>query len=336
VKPKTIVSVLESAPAANDVALTRALSLAQWYESDLHVLDVRPSSRVEDSGRDAIRNGLVERITVAAHASGARGVNITPSVLSGSPVRAIADYTGRVAADLVVVGKQARRRNGYWSAGSFAAALGRAVKAPTIAIPSERARPAESGTPFRNILSAVDFSEVSFRALSEALALAQQSGGHLTLLHVVEGFPSETVYSGSRAFRLMHDFRARVARVNRELQSLIPSDAYNWSEIEVATVSGEAHEAILGAASERRTDLIVLGLPRRPRLEQFVAGSTVHRVLRRATSPVLLVPGPATASLFRPADEHDGQLARYPSALGLRAVETAGATKGTAENVRAG
>ena len=217
-------------------------------------------------------------------------------------------------ADLVVVGKKARRSSGYWSAGSFAAALGKAVKSPTIAIPSGLAQPAESGTPFRNILSAIDFSEVSFRALSEALALAQQSGGHLRLLHVLDGFPYETVYSGSRAFRLMHDFRARVARVNRELQSLIPPDALNWSEIEVATVSGEAHEAILAAASERRTDLIVLGLPRRPRLEQFVAGSTVHRVLRRATSPVLLVPGPSTASLFRPADEHDGQFARYPSA----------------------
>jgi nucleotide-binding universal stress UspA family protein len=328
VKPKTIVSVLEPSSAANDVALTRALSLAQWYESDLHVLDVRPSSRVEDSGRDAIRNELVERISLAAQASGAGGVNITPSVLSGNPVRAIADYTGRVAADLVVVGKKARRSNGYWSAGSFAAALGKAVNAPTIAIPSEGAQPAESGSPFLNILGAIDFSEVSFRALSEALVLAQQSGGHLRLLHVLDGFPYETVYSGSRVFRLMDDFRARVARINRKLQALIPSDAFNWSEIEVATVSGEAHEAILAAASERRTDLIVLGLPRRPRLEQFVSGSTVHRVLRRATSPVLLVPGPSAPSLFRPADEHAGLFARYSSAFGLRAGE--GATEGRA------
>jgi len=44
VKPKIIVSVLESSSAADDVALTRGVSLAQWYESDLHVLDVRPST----------------------------------------------------------------------------------------------------------------------------------------------------------------------------------------------------------------------------------------------------------------------------------------------------
>jgi nucleotide-binding universal stress UspA family protein len=327
VKPRTIVSVLESRVAENDVALTRALSLARWYQSDLHVLDVRPRSRVDGSGVDAIRNELAERITLAARASGADGVDITSSVLSGSPVAAIADYTGRVGADLVVVAKRSRRGDGYWSSGSFASALGKAVKAPTIAIPPEGAPPAESGAPFRNILAAIDFSEVSFRALSEALGLARQSGGHLRLLHVLDAFPKETVYSGARAFRLMRDFDARIARINRDLRSLIPSDAFNWSEIDVATVSGKAHDAILAAASEGPTDLIVLGLPRGPRLEHPASGSTVRRVLRRATSPVLLVPGPPTASLFRAADEHEGPFARYPGALGLRVVETAGAAE---------
>lgn len=90
---------------------------------------------------------------------------------------------------------------------------------------------------------------------------------------------------------------------------MIPPDALNWSEIDVKTVSGLAHQAIVAAASERRADLVVVGLPRRSRMEEFVAGSTVHRVLRRTTSPVLLVPGPPTASLVRPANEHEDQFA---------------------------
>jgi len=205
------------------------------------------------------------------------------------------------------------------------------VSISTIAFPSDAAEPAEASTPFRNMLTAIDFSEASFLALTEALALAEQSGGHLTLLHVLDGFPYESVYSGSRAFRLMRDSRAHVARVNRELQSLIPPAALNWSEIEVATVYGEAPRAILAAASERRTELIVLGLPRRPRLEQFLAGSTAHKVLRRTTSPVLLVPGPSTVSMFRPVAEHAGQFTRYPSAFGLGAVGgTVRATEGRA------
>ena len=295
-KPKTIVSVLDSLSAEKDVALRRALSLAHWYASDLHVVHVGSSNKVGESGGDAIRDDLVKRITRVVEGAGAAGVDVIPAVLSGSPVRAIADYTDRVSADLVVVGKKARRGSGYWSAGSFATAVGKAVKSPTIAIasghPGRQTRAPSSGISS----CAIDFSEASLRALSEALVLAQQSGGHLRLLHVLDGFPYETVYSGSRAFRLMHDFRARVARVNRELQSLIPPDALNWAEIDVATVSGLAHEAIVSAASARRADLIVLGLPRRSRVEEVVAGSTVHRVLRRTTSPVLLVPGPTAES----------------------------------------
>jgi nucleotide-binding universal stress UspA family protein len=311
VRPRTIVSVLESSSPAKDVALRSALSLAQRYESDLHVIHVRPSTRSRDTGAEGTRDDLAKRITPVAEASGAAAVNIVPVVVSGSAIPAVADYAGRVSADLVVVGKKARRGSGHWSTGSFAAALGKAVTSPTIAIPSGRAQPADSGPLFRNILVAIDFSEVSRRALADALALAQQSGARLRLLHVLDGFPDETVYSGSRAFRLMHEFHARVARVNRELRSLIPRHASNGSEIEVATASGEAHEAIL-AASGRRIDLIVLGLPRRAGLEEFVAGSTVRRVLRRAKSPVLLVPGPSTASL-RPADEYDDRFATHPS-----------------------
>jgi nucleotide-binding universal stress UspA family protein len=308
VKPKTIVSVLEASSAANDAPLARALSLAKYYASDLHVVDVRPASRAGDDG-DATRNTLLEQATVVAHASGAGGVRITPSVLSGTPIGAIAEYSSRVAANLVVVGRQARRRNGYWSAGSFAAALGKEVKAPTIAVPSGAVQPARPGAPFRNILSAIDFSDASFRALSESLSLARQNGAHLRLLHVLEGFPYETVYSGSRALRLIEDLRTRVGQVNRKLLSLIPLEAFNWSDIEVATVSGQAHRAIVSAAAERRTDLIVLGLPLRSRLEQLVAGSTVHRVLRRATAPVLLVPAFSTAGISRSAATREGAAA---------------------------
>jgi nucleotide-binding universal stress UspA family protein len=225
VKPKTIVSVLDSLSLAKDAALTRALSLAQWYESTVHVVHVGPSSRSGDSRTDAIRDELVRRITRVAEGSGTGAVNVIPTVLSASPVRAIAEYTDRVSADLIVVGKKARRASGYWSVGSFAAAVGKAVKSPTIAVPSGNSLPTGSDAIFRNILAPIDFSEVSLRALSEALLLAQRSGGRLLLLHVLDGFPYEAVYSGSRAFRLMHDFRAAVARVNRELRSLIPRDA---------------------------------------------------------------------------------------------------------------
>jgi nucleotide-binding universal stress UspA family protein len=316
-RPGTIVCVLESF-SADDVVLTKALSLADWYGSDLHVVHVGPSSEATESGE----GDLVERIAAGAGSLPAPDVHIRSAVLSGGGVGAIAGYANRVGAGLIVLGKTAPRGQGYRSAGSFVAALGKRVTAPTIVIPGGPVSPALAAPVFRNVLCAIDFSEVSLRALTAALRLAQESGGRLTLLHVLDGFPYETVYSGSRAFRLLQKWRTHVEEVNRELIALIPPDASNWTEIDVASVPGEVDEAIVTAAAERRSDLIVLGLPRRPRWEDLVSGSTVHRVLRRTTPPVLLVPGRSTASLFRPTHQRDVPFVwgRSPSAARGRAA----------------
>ena len=287
-KPKAIVSVLDSSTGAKDAVLTSAVSLARWYDADLHV------------------------------------------VHSGASVREIAGQVAPLAPDLLVVSKDLGRSSGHWSPGSFGAALGKAVKSPTMVIPSHPAHAAEEGSPFRRILAAVDFSDASLQALSAALTLAQESGGYLKVVHVLRGFPYETVYSGSRAYRLLDQFEAHVARVNRELEALIPADARNWSEIETATISGRPHEGILAAAAERPTDLVVLGLPQRPRLEELVAGSIARRVLRRATSRVLLVPAGSRLRRFSAADQFVGDLAQDPSVFSVPALGSASAAKGAA------
>jgi nucleotide-binding universal stress UspA family protein len=331
VQPKSIVAVLESLSAARDVALTRALGLAHWYGAQLHAVHVDASVGVDSRGGEAVRDRIMERVNAIARSSGVTGVAIVPGILPGRPVRAIADYSNRVGADLVVVGKEVRRSNGYWLAGSFATAIGRAASRPTLAIPDDLPGQDGSGAPFRTILAATDFSVASLRALSKALVLAQQSAGRLTLLHVLAGFPYESVDSGARAFRLLHGVRAQVDRVNRELRSLLPPDASNWADIDVATVSGEAHDAIVEAAAERGADLIVLGVPRRRRLEELVTGSTVHRVVRRTRTPVLLVPGPSAPRLFRPLEEHGSDFERQPVAFPRPAIgQAASSTEVTA------
>ena len=104
-------------------------------------------------------------------------------------------------------------------------------------------------TSFREILCATDFSPASIAALKQALVLAQQSGGRLTVLHVLDGFPYETVYSGSRAFRLIDEYRGLVAQVSRQLRNAIPQDALNWCDVQTRVVSGVPHRAILSTAA---------------------------------------------------------------------------------------
>jgi nucleotide-binding universal stress UspA family protein len=194
----------------------------------------------------------------------------------------------------LVVDKHGRRAGKLWRAGVFAKELARLVACPTLTVPENHdVANSTSGTSFREILCAIDFSPASIAALKQALVLAQQSGGRLTVLHVLDGFPYETVYSGSRGFRLIDEYRGLVAQVSRQLRNAIPQDALNWCDVQTRVVSGVPHRAILSTAVEIKPDLIVMGLPARSALDTVFMGSTTGPVLRGATCSVLTVPAPA-------------------------------------------
>ena len=160
----------------------------------------------------------------------------------------------------------------------YARDLARVLSCPTLAVPD--AGPRDANGAFVNILCPTDFSAASAAALRQALVLAQQSGGTLTLLHVLDGFPYETPYSGGAAFRLIGGYRAQVDRISREMRNAVPSDAFNWCHIDTVVVSGVAHRTI---------DLIVMGLPERSGIDRVIMVSTATPVLRSAVCPVLMV-----------------------------------------------
>ena len=54
--------------------------------------------------------------------------------------------------------------------------------------------------------------------------------------------------------------------------------------------TGEPHRGILDVASQVGADLIVMGVPPRGRVDEVLFGSTLRGVLRRATTPVLVLP----------------------------------------------
>lgn len=270
-------------------ALARALSLAKWHDADLHVLHVRSRRRGID-GEEAAHARLREFV----EARNPEAAKFETVVLAGDPVSAVADYARDKSPDLLVVDKHGRRASKLWRAGVFGKELARRVGTPTLTVPDNHdGANAIADAMFRDILCATDFSPASIAAMKQALVLAQQSGGRLTVLHVLDGFPYETVYSGSRAFRLIDEYRGLVAQVSRQLRNAIPQDALNWSDVQTRVVSGVPHRAILSTAAEIKPDLIVMGLPMRSALDAIVMGSTTGPVVRRAQYPVLMVPVPA-------------------------------------------
>ncbi len=259
-------------------AVSQAAALARWHDADLHVAHVR-------GGRARLPRPM------EGSTGDTDGLRLSTVSLQGDAVIAIAHYAETIAADLVVVGTPRRRHGLGWRPRLHAKAVARSLACPTLVVPDSATRAATRA--FTNILCPVDFSPASDGALRQALRLARDSGGTLRLLHVIEGFPYDTIYSGGSARRVMREHRALVESIQQRMQAAVPQDVFDSYRVETSVVTGVPHRAILTAASEFDADLIVMGLPKRRGVARLTTASTATPVLRRATSPVLLAPAPA-------------------------------------------
>jgi len=138
------------------------------------------------------------------------------------------------------------------------------------------------------ILCAVDFSDVSRRALHYATSVASWYGAHLYLLHVI----AEPVPPTRPLLAPIP------ALITDEVRSQIGAALHDWaseSDLPESRVSdvvkmGVPASLILDHASTIGADLIVLGTHGRSGFQQFLLGSTAERVVSRASCPVLTIP----------------------------------------------
>ena len=140
---------------------------------------------------------------------------------------------------------------------------------------------------FKKILCPLDFSSCSIQALEFALSLAEEAGGKLTLLHVLESVFED---AGDMAGFAVSDYRDYVERSARErLAKAVPEEARQWCEPEAIITSGRSYQKILQHAGERDSDLIVMGVQGRSAVDLMLFGSTTQHVIRAAECPVLTI-----------------------------------------------
>lgn len=129
-----------------------------------------------------------------------------------------------------------------------------------------------------HILAATDFSTRSDRALRRAGLLARQIGATLTLVHVVDDDRPSSLVEIER----------------RESARLLHADATSVPELRetacrTLVAAGDAFAGILEAARDQRADLVVLGSHRKQLLRDVFVGTTIERVVRAGSVPVLMV-----------------------------------------------
>jgi nucleotide-binding universal stress UspA family protein len=128
------------------------------------------------------------------------------------------------------------------------------------------------------ILAATDFSTRSNRALRQAGLLAQSRNVKLSVVHVVDDDqPEELIRMEER----------EADRVLREQVKSMPE--LRGVEAHSMVARGDPFDGILRAATKMQADLIVMGPHRKQLLLDIFTGTTIERVIRKGTFPVLMV-----------------------------------------------
>lgn len=145
---------------------------------------------------------------------------------------------------------------------------------------------------FKNILCAVDGSEHSLRAATQACEMAKQGGGALTLITVTKPFkvsPEAKEYLERES--LLGEATYIVAPMTEQVLDAARKRARDMGLKDVKTEVREGHPArkIIEYAELNGIDAIVMGSRGRGDIESSLLGSVAHKVSSLAPCSVILV-----------------------------------------------
>jgi len=150
----------------------------------------------------------------------------------------------------------------------------------------------------KSILVPTDFSEPANEALEYALALAEQIGAKVTLLHTYDipivGFPDGALVATA-------DIVGRISMSAQEaLNAVVASHKHRPVALRSVLKTGDPREVIHTVAKDVDADLIVMGTHGRRGLSRALLGSVTEYIVRTAAGPVLTVRG--THSVLKAAE----------------------------------
>ncbi len=137
-----------------------------------------------------------------------------------------------------------------------------------------------------HFLVATDFSEYSRIALKFALALAEGTRSHITVLHVIEAHDQTKAGEESVPARVVQHARSEMRRFIHP---------YAGTPITEVILLGSPAEKIVQYAAEHHVGLIILATHGRTGLAHMLIGSVAEKVVRHSSVPVLTVKPPAVA-----------------------------------------
>ncbi len=139
---------------------------------------------------------------------------------------------------------------------------------------------------FKRIITGVDGSANSLRALDHSLKLGKMFSSDLVVVYVVHipvtSYSYDVLGSLSIFSKLEEEGKQTLAKCKEQA-------AQDGMEIRTLLLTGDPAQGILDTATKEESDLVVVGSRGTGTLERLLLGSVSERVVRFSKCPVLVV-----------------------------------------------
>lgn len=280
-------------------AFEQALALSRARRAELTVVHAVPKDR-PFRWRAVERIDMIGRLRQSATAA---GVRLKVSVQHGDPAGIILLHAHARRPHLLVIGTHRRAGLARFRAGSIAEAVVLHAACAVLVVPAAAAGPVpQAPMSFREIVCAVDFSPASNAALHHAAALANESHGRLTLVHVAKGISPADLSRDKYQLRVPESQVPGMEGAWRRLQNATPLALRGSGRVHARVLTGDPSTEIVRTAADAKADLIVVGVTSRGAIGRRVFSATATRVMRTAGRLVLVVPDATRRRAGSPSD----------------------------------
>lgn len=209
-------------------------------------------------------------------------------VTLGQPIAAILATARERNADMIVMGTHLRHGWRRALLGSVSDGVIHGSPCPVLTVANQDRFVGAAPYAVTNIMCPVNFSDVAGESLRVAAKLAEVFSARLTIVHVIE--PGQVV-----------DTLADEEKVRRWVAPELQEVCY-YREL---VVRGGPAERVLDCADDLDCDLLVVGAQHKLLRDDTVIGTTTERLIRFASTPVLVVPRPAPHRAVRPEQHRE-------------------------------
>ena len=142
-----------------------------------------------------------------------------------------------------------------------------------------------SHVPLRSILLATNLTDIDW-LFPFTCSLAEESGAHVTVLHVIPAMNGFTVDLAGSPY---YDPREAIAEARAQIQAACCRPCAAKVKSEVLAMDGPPADGILATANQIQADLVVMGTRCNRGLNKWLHGSVAETVLRSSPIPVVTV-----------------------------------------------